>query len=105
MRASHLEALAPICPSCKTGALALSQRIRGEPEDVIEGLIQCDNKACQHEYPIIDGIPLLVADLRRLVPEQVLGILGRADLSETMLALLGIPQPSAMTGQSLLSRS
>jgi SAM-dependent methyltransferase len=89
MRVSHLESLRPVCPSCKTGSLVLSKTIRGEPADVIEGLIQCDDKACQHEYPIIDGIPILIADLRRVVPEQILGILGRTDLSETTLALLG----------------
>jgi SAM-dependent methyltransferase len=41
------------------------------------------------EYPIIDGIPVLVADLRSYIAQNVLPLLKRADLSSAMESLLG----------------
>jgi SAM-dependent methyltransferase len=42
-----------------------------------------------HEYPIIDGIPLLVADLRSYVTNSLLSLLCRDDLSATIESLVG----------------
>ena len=41
------------------------------------------------EYPIIDGVPVIVSDLRTYVSQNIIPILGRSDLSETMETLLG----------------
>jgi SAM-dependent methyltransferase len=41
------------------------------------------------EYPIIDGVPIIVADLRNYVSQNIIPILSRSDLSETMESLLG----------------
>jgi SAM-dependent methyltransferase len=41
------------------------------------------------EYPIIDGVPVIVSDLRTYVSQNIMPILGRSDLSETMETLLG----------------
>jgi SAM-dependent methyltransferase len=88
MKLRHFEALSPVCPHCRTGALRLTRRIRGEEDDVLEGLIECANSECRHLYPIVDGIPLLVADLRSLIENQSLGLLLRQDLSERLLSVL-----------------
>jgi SAM-dependent methyltransferase/uncharacterized protein YbaR (Trm112 family) len=84
----HFETLSPICSSCRTGALRIREVLRGTDREVLEGLIECENPVCQHLYPIVDGIPILVADLRNFVQNQTLSLLGRDDLSETMMALL-----------------
>jgi len=41
------------------------------------------------EYPIIDGVPIIVLDLRNYVSQNILPILSRSDLSETTESLLG----------------
>jgi SAM-dependent methyltransferase/uncharacterized protein YbaR (Trm112 family) len=87
VKLGHFEALRPICPACRKGDIFLKQVIRGTSDEVEEGLLEC--RSCQHLFPVIEGIPLLVRDLRRMVSEQILSVLERDDLSETTLALLG----------------
>lgn len=41
------------------------------------------------EYPIIDGVPIIVADMRNYVSQNIIPILSRRDLSETTESLLG----------------
>ena len=41
------------------------------------------------EYPVIDGVPIIVTDLRTYVSQNIMPILSRNDLSETMETLLG----------------
>jgi SAM-dependent methyltransferase/uncharacterized protein YbaR (Trm112 family) len=84
----HFETLAPICPHCRTGALRLTHQIRAAQDDVLEGLIECSNRECRHLYPIVDGIPILLADLRSFVQNQPLALLGREDLSGEMMSVL-----------------
>jgi len=88
VKTRHLDALSPICPSCRTGSLELREEIRERDGHVLEGLIECRNLECRHLYPIVDGIPILFADLRSFVQNQTLALLGRDDLSERMMALL-----------------
>jgi SAM-dependent methyltransferase/uncharacterized protein YbaR (Trm112 family) len=56
---------------------------------IVEGVLHCSNEGCRREYPILDGIPLLVANLRQYVSDNVLAIYGRRDLSELTESLLG----------------
>lgn len=56
---------------------------------MIEGVLVCSNRQCLGEYPIIDGVPIIVADLRNYVSQNVIPILSRNDLSGTMESLLG----------------
>jgi SAM-dependent methyltransferase len=63
--------------------------LREDSESLREGILTCSNSLCLHEYPVIDGIPILVADLRSFVTQNILPILKRADLSSTMESLLG----------------
>ncbi len=52
-------------------------------------MLRCANGDCQREFPILDGIPLIIADLRRYVSEQLLSINARQDLSADLESVLG----------------
>ncbi len=93
MRTGHLEAIRPVCPACRTSErswpVVLAAVFREEGEHVVEGMLHCSNSACLREYPIIDGIPLLVTEIRRVVSEQQSALLIREDLSPEMESLIG----------------
>jgi uncharacterized protein YbaR (Trm112 family) len=63
-----------VCPACRTRSeasrdmhtLSVSLVVRQAPDgDVEEGALRCDNPRCGRLYPIVDGIPLVHADLTR----------------------------------------
>jgi SAM-dependent methyltransferase/uncharacterized protein YbaR (Trm112 family) len=94
MRLRHFEALRPHCPICRrnTGELRplrIGSEIRREGDVIVEGVLLCPDPACQREYPILDGIPLIVAGLRELVAENLFQVMMRDDLSETIESILG----------------
>ncbi len=53
------------------------------------GSLLCANPGCRSEYPIIDSTPILVADLRRYIAENVFPILARDDLPQDTESLIG----------------
>ena len=63
--------------------------LREQQGTVFEGVLVCSNPQCQCEYPIIDGIPIIVADVRTYISQGILPIIARTDLSDTMESLLG----------------
>lgn len=94
MRRSHLQAFAPACPACRKAGrgpapLALARVLREEGDVVVEGLLQCRRPGCLREYPVIDGVPLLIAELRGWASGSLLEVLKRSDLSPEMEGLLG----------------
>lgn len=95
MRLRHFEALRPVCPVCR-GAdrtslqpLALRSIAREAPGQIIEGILVCPSPLCQREYPILDGIPLLLGSIREYIAGNILALAGRDDLSESLESLLG----------------
>ena len=70
-------------------ALVLASVLRESAGDVVEGVIHCSDSACRQEYPIIDGIPLLVPDVRSYVGSNLGQIAARRDLSDLLESLLG----------------
>lgn len=88
MRRHHLEALRPACPVCQT-RLALSTVLKEEQGHVIEGTLRCQSPTCQREYPILDGIPFLLANLRGYVAGAIGQIDSREDLDPATESLLG----------------
>ena len=58
-----------------------------EPGDLIEGVLRCTQ--CLREYPVIDGIPMLVPTIRHHVQHNAAAILYRDDLSPTVESILG----------------
>ena len=93
MRREHFDALRPLCPRClRRGVdapLSLAAVWREEGGVVQEGVLHCPEPACRCEYPVVDGIPLLVADLRDFCARNQLSLLGRADLGPELEGLLG----------------
>ena len=93
MRRRHLEALHPVCPVCRANSSASALRIaevaREENDHILEGALHCTNTNCLREFPIVDGIPLIVANIRQYVSENVLAICGRSDLSSFVESMLG----------------
>lgn len=90
MRRRHLEALRPVCPVCQAGApLSLTSVLKEEDGHVVEGLLSCPAPTCQREYPILDGLPLLLADLRGYVAGAIDQITAREDLDAVTESLLG----------------
>jgi SAM-dependent methyltransferase/uncharacterized protein YbaR (Trm112 family) len=70
-------------------ALRLAQVTREEAGHVIEGVIHCTNPGCQREYPIVDGIPILVANIRQYVADNIAAITGRRDQGDLVESMLG----------------
>ncbi len=58
-------------------------------DSVIEGVLVCSSQQCMGEYPIIDGIPIIVPDLRNYVSQNIIPIVSRSDFSEITESLLG----------------
>ena len=89
MRRAHFDALRPVCPVCRSGALAVAQSIREDRDDLLEGILSCPNAECSREYPVIDGIPILVGPIRAWLAANPLQVLLRDDLSSELESLLG----------------
>lgn len=94
MRRRHLEALRPVCLVCRTASggenpLFLADVRREVGDHVVEGTLRCPSSSCQREYPILDGIPLLISNLRAYVAGAIDQINAREDLDATTESLLG----------------
>lgn len=94
MRLRHFEILQPVCPACRTSGesgtpLKIAQVLREEAGHLVEGILLCTNANCLREFPIIDGIPLIVAHIRQYIADNILAICGRRDLSEEIESMLG----------------
>ncbi|MEM9558125.1 MAG: methyltransferase domain-containing protein [Acidobacteriota bacterium] len=96
MRRGLFAALAPVCPACR--ARGVDRRLEvvsprdptaSETADLLEGILCCSDEACRREVPIVDGVPLLLRDLRGHVAARPLEALVRSDLSPAVESLLG----------------
>jgi SAM-dependent methyltransferase/uncharacterized protein YbaR (Trm112 family) len=95
LRLSHFEALRPICPVCKSRGLADEYplqigSISSEFEtQIVEGVLLCSNATCQSEFPILDGVPILLPNLRAYIAENIFHLIVRNDLTATSESILG----------------
>ena len=94
MRRSHFEAWAPHCPICardrgQLPALLLAEGAAEAEDDVLSGTLVCADAGCRAEYPVIDGIPIILANLRQHLGEHAVELLLRDDLDPAALSLLG----------------
>ncbi|HEV2392430.1 MAG TPA: methyltransferase domain-containing protein [Verrucomicrobiae bacterium] len=94
MRLRHFETLRPVCPVCRGAGhgdfpLRIAQVCRERQGDVLEGVLHCGNTDCRREYPIIDGIPLLIGNLRQYVADNFGLISMRRDISPLIESILG----------------
>ena len=94
MRLLHFEALQPICPHCRLernqeNPLLLAKVIKRDEGSIFEGILHCSDQSCQLEYPIIDGIPIIVPGIRNYISEHLFHITARDNLSESTESILG----------------
>jgi SAM-dependent methyltransferase/uncharacterized protein YbaR (Trm112 family) len=93
VRHEHLERLRPVCPGCRDEAAAHPLRLGSVAREadgaVLEGVLECTNPLCRREHPVIDGIPVVVADLAGWAAHQLDAVLRRDDLSPLLQTLLG----------------
>lgn len=94
MRRLHFETLGPVCPVCRAredreSPLVIGPVAREADGHIVEAVLHCSHAACQREYPVLDGVPMIIADLRRYVSDNLLSIAGRRDTSELTESLLG----------------
>ncbi len=67
----------------------LATVIHEEREVVSEGVIHCPDAECRLEYPIVDGIPVLVPHIVSYLSDNIQHLIARDDLSETLEGILG----------------
>ena len=94
MRLEHCERIQPICPLCwinnqSVSVLRVSRVARQEGDDILEGTLLCPERMCQREHPIIDGIPVLLANPASWIENQLPYVLRRRDLSDFTESILG----------------
>lgn len=91
MKLAHFETLAPVCPLCRRQgsdhALHLAVVEQESRGDIGAGILQCT--ACGAEYPIIEGLPILVTDVRQFVQQNLFYLMARDDLTPAVEGLLG----------------
>lgn len=86
MRREHFERVAPICLHCRSTSavdvpLTIGTVAREVNGDIIEGTLVCTQPLCQLECPIIDGIPIIVPDIRQFISDNIEPLLTRDDLT------------------------
>jgi len=94
LRLEHCERIQPVCPLCwinrqAISLLGLSHVARQEGEDILEGTLLCPERMCQREHPIIDGIPVLLANPASWIENQLAYVTRRRDLTPFTESLLG----------------
>jgi SAM-dependent methyltransferase/uncharacterized protein YbaR (Trm112 family) len=94
VRRTHFEALRPVCPVCRPDTqkghpLRLAHVEKQTGAHILEGALHCSNPACLREFPIIDGIPILVSNIRQYISENIQAIQARRDLSGYIESMLG----------------
>ncbi|HVV84175.1 MAG TPA: hypothetical protein VHE35_13980, partial [Kofleriaceae bacterium] len=100
MLTAHLQRLGLICPACRLGgrgAARLEVRLVLHSEstragvDLLEGLLACPT--CRRDHPILDGVVVAVADLRRWAEHQLDAAVRRHDLSPLLERVLAAAAP------------
>ena len=94
MRPELFEALAPVCPRCLHGGGGESPLVVAETAEtragrLWHGILHCSNAACWMEFPVIDGVPVIVADPPGYLRNARAHVLARDDLPEVLAGLLG----------------
>lgn len=95
MKIQHFESLRPVCPKCRQNTdmemWPLRIAARGKQRDgvLVEGRLTCTNPQCLGEFPVIDGIPILVPDVAAYVAAHQGAITRRTDLLHETMSLIG----------------
>ncbi len=103
MRVTHFEALRPVCPRCagagQQAPLSFPRIFAEVGGQILMGILQC--ATCGQEYPIIDGLPLLVPSVQSYMSQASPVLMARDDLPEQLESLCGDATGSGSTFDSL----
>lgn len=90
LKYQHFERFRPGCPTCRETGSALEVLIasEGDSAHLRNGILVCPRLHCRREYPVIDGIPILIANIREYLEQQLPSILRRRDLPHVIESLL-----------------
>lgn len=93
MRRGHFTALRPVCPRCRLAdrisPLRLDRVLDEDNDNVVAGILHCDTPDCRLEFPIIDGIPIIVPDVATYISNTAAQLWRRHDLPEDLVSLIG----------------
>ena len=92
MKLAHFELLSPICPVCRKDegtctSLEIKLSLKGDCDSIEEGILLCSS--CQREYPIINGVPILVGDVRNHISNSILHLYLSGKYSPAIDSLIG----------------
>ncbi len=94
MKFRHFEELSPVCPVCRVErGIQDSQLVLGAvtlrtDTTVQEGTLLCPRNECQREFPVIDGIPLIIPHIRAWISANISQVQAREDLSPLTESML-----------------
>jgi len=91
---SFLSTFRAVCPACRAagrrgGSLEVTRSFEERDGRAISAIVQCQELSCQAEFPVIDGVPLLVPDARGFVAASLAHITRREPLHDEIENLLG----------------
>jgi len=94
VRIAHFETLQPVCPRCKVeqqivAPLTIANVTHQNDDIIVDGSLICTNTQCRLEYPIIDGIPVIVNNLLKYLNDNFYHLTVRDDLSALTESILG----------------
>lgn len=94
MRIDLFEELAPVCPRCQHGEgaahpLTIAEASQMRAGLLWHGILHCSNPACWMEFPVIHGVPILVADPPSFIAGASDYLLWTDDLPEVLESCLG----------------
>jgi len=86
--------LAPVCPRCLHGDQTESPLVVAETREerggvLWHGLLHCSNRSCWMEFPVIDGVPVIVPDPPGFLTNSRNHILARDDLPAALESVIG----------------
>src|SRR5690606_26502511 len=71
----------------RSSPLAIGAVEAEDAGDIHAGILGCTG--CGAEYPVIDGLPVIVPDVRRFVQDNLFYLMARQDLPPLLESLLG----------------
>ncbi len=91
MEPGALGVLSPQCPTCRArdGSAAPLRISAWQGDAGGQGILECTDQDCRAHFPVIDGVPVLIADLPRFLNEAGVYVLARDDLWAPVADLIG----------------
>ena len=76
-------------PKVRHSPLTLTETAEARAGRIWQGVLTCSNSACWQEYPILDGVPIIVADPVTVMRNTQHQLLSRTDLVGSLPGLVG----------------